>query len=209
MFQKHLSIRVRLLLLIGFASMATLGMLSYFAVSERNELLSKAAADVYNNAERIASKQNNVVSYAQQLASLLIQFHAADRLPVASNCSHLLGYVLRQEPRLANIAIATTNGDVICNATRTVQPVNIADRAYFQRALADGGTAVGKAVFGRSNGKWNLPVAKAMLGKNGSIQSVLVVSLDLQWVNLELSHVLHQAGGRIGLIDSNGIVLAR
>ena len=209
MFQKHLSIRIRLLLLIGFASMATLGMLSYFAVSERNELLSKAAADVYNNAERIASKQNNVVSYAQQLASLLIQFHAADRLPVASNCSHLLGYVLRQEPRLANIAIATANGDVICNATRTAQPVNIADRAYFQRALADGSTAVGKAVFGRSNGKWNLPVAKAMLGKNGSIQSVLVVSLDLQWVNLELSHVLHQAGGRIGLIDSNGIVLAR
>ena len=209
MFHKHLSIRVRLLLLIGFASMATLGILSYFAVSERNELLSRAAADVHNNAERIASQQNNTINYAQQLANLLIQFHAAGSMPVASDCSHLLGYVLRQEPRLANIAIATTNGDVICNATRTSQPINIADRAYFQRALANGGTVVGKAIFGRSSGKWNLPVAKAMLSKDGSIQSVLVVSLDLQWVNQELSHVLHQEGGRIGLIDGNGIVLAR
>ena len=209
MFNRHLSIRSRLLLLIGLASMAMVGMLSYFAVSERNELLSKATADVHNNAERIASRQKSVINYAQQLANLLSQLHDMGSLPVAAECPKLLGHMLQQEPRLANILIATTDGNAICNATRTSSPINIADHAYFKKALVDGTTVVGKAVFGRSNGKWNLPVAKAMRSKDGSIQSLLVVSLDLGWVNQELSHVMHQEGGRIGLIDSNGIVLAR
>jgi hypothetical protein len=80
-------------------------MLSYFAVFERDELLSKATADVHNNAERIANQQKNIINYAQQLANLLTQLHDMGDLPVAADCSQLLGHMLQQEHRLANILI--------------------------------------------------------------------------------------------------------
>ncbi|MDO8989027.1 MAG: EAL domain-containing protein [Sideroxyarcus sp.] len=209
MFNRRLSLRVRLLLLIGFASLATLGVLAYFAISQRNELLARAAADVHDNAVRIARQQQNLIEYAQQVSNLLTQYQGMGDRPVADDCQKLLAHMLQQEPRLANIVISNAKGDYLCNATRTVRLINNADRDYFQQALIRDGFVTGKAIYSRSNGRWNLPVAKALRNSAGRISSVLVVALDLQWINRELSHVIGKEGARIGLIDQNGIVLAR
>jgi diguanylate cyclase (GGDEF)-like protein len=208
MLNKNLSIRVRLLLLIGFAAFATLCVLVYFAVSQRNYLLSEAKDGVHDTAMRIARDQTNVINFANQLDNLLVQFHNFGGLLPAKDCPQMLAQLLSQDSRLANMLLADVRGNVFCNAVAVARPINIADREYFHKVLVNERGVVGKAIFSRTNGKWELPIAKRLLDRDGHVRGVLVVAIDLQWVNRELSHSIRQ-DARIGLIDSRGIVLAR
>lgn len=206
---KVFSIRTRALMLVGLAFIVMIGMLTYVAFVDRNENVSVAMAGLQINAERIASEQNNIVNYAQQLVNVLLQTNELSDVAYTPNCHELLAEIVKQEPRIATVAIADLDGNYICNAATTAQPVNIADRIHFQKALSSPVIVTGEAVIGRSTGKWGLPFTKAIRDKSGHIKGVLVVFVDLQWVSRELGRVESVSGERIGLIDYKGTVLAR
>ncbi|MDE2585406.1 MAG: GAF domain-containing protein, partial [Betaproteobacteria bacterium] len=203
-----LSIRSRTLLLLGLAFAVMLGILVYFALSERQDDEEEAIANVQATAERIAREQDRVVDYARQLVTVLTQ--AQDPRDFATpRCQKFLAQVLGQEPRLANIIIAAPNGDVVCNGTLGARPSNISDRSHFQKALASHDLVIEKAIIGRSSGKWSLPFAMAIRDDAGRALGVLAVLVDLTWVERELGKGNYPPGARLGLIDARGTVLAR
>jgi len=204
---KKTSIRVRLLLLVGLVSMATLSIFSYFAISERNELLTSASEDVFNKAKRIALEQNKIIDFAQSLENILIQVDTLGVLSNVQSCEKIL-YALRQDTRLTNIVFASPNGDVICSATAPYLRRNIADREYFQKAITSNQVVIGEPIKGRLTGKWGIPISKGVRDKSGKIKNILIVTIDPLWINNELSQQ-NSGDSRAGLIDSKGIVLAR
>jgi PAS domain S-box-containing protein len=208
MLKNSYSIRVRLILLLGIVSIVMLCMLSIFAVYERNELLHRSSLSLLNNTKQIAREQSNVINYAIVLGNVLTQLHSTGALTKVADCRSELGNLLRQEPRIANILIASKNGDVICNATPTNQAMNVWDRDYFQQAIRSDGLIISGPIQLRSNGKWGIPIAKRLQDKHGNAQNVLVISIDLQWISKDLAR-LNGDESRLGLIDSKGFVLAR
>jgi PAS domain S-box-containing protein/diguanylate cyclase (GGDEF)-like protein len=203
------SIRSRVLLLLGLTFLAVMAAFGYFAYSGREHDLAIATENVRQTAERIADKQSEIIASTRQLLTMLTEAHALREFGPTPQCQQLLSKIVRREPRFATILVAAPNGDVICNATPTPSPINVADRAYFAKALASADLVVEEAIVSRSTGKWSLPFAKAIRGDAGQVHGVLLMQLDLQWVARELSKAELTAGARLGLVDSRGTVLVR
>ena len=206
---KPASIRVRALLLIAVSSLATLCLLLFAAVSERNEKLSSAMEELGNTAERIAREQGNLLNSLKREVFWLAEFNNIKGIPETENCHQFLQQMLKQEPHLSNIQISAPDGNIICNASPTTHTINVADRDYFSQTQKSNQIVIGQAVIGRSTGKWMLPIAKQLRDKQGHLHGILVISVNLQWVNQELNAIGDSVGGRVGLITSKGTVLAR
>lgn len=204
-----LGIRIRALLAFGLLFVTMFGMLVYFVVTERMDRLAETAAETQADAQRLASEQSTIIERTQQMVSLLTDLHDINELPGSAGCQETLAHLLRQRPRLSNIQVAGLDGVVTCNATPTEHPIDIADRAYFQRALAVAKPVLGEAVVDRSTGKFGLPCAVAIRDRDGQPRGVLVAIIDLQWINATFSDIGEPQGSRLGLIDGTGRVLAR
>lgn len=185
------------------------GTAAYLAFAERQGKLAATAANLQTTVARIAAEQQDIVTFAGQLLVLLMQTQDLRKFAPSRECHEFLAKVLEQEPRVANIAIAAPNGDLICNAAAPPHPVNVADRVHFLKASNTSNLVVGEAVVSRSTGKWSLPFAKAIRDDAGELQGVLLVLIDLAWVNRRLAPEKYPNATRIGLIDDRGTVLAR
>ena len=203
------SLRFRALAMLGLTFSVILIALAYFVLTQREERLADAMVRLQANAEGIAGKQHRVIDYAQQFLSMMLEIRDLREFGPTPHCQKLLAGLLARNAPLANIAIADLNGDLICNSIATDGPINIADRQYFQGALATTDVVISEAIVSRSTGKFGLPLAKAIRNESGQVKSVVVVLLDLQWLNNELGGANYPEGARIGLVDIRGLVLAR
>jgi diguanylate cyclase (GGDEF)-like protein/PAS domain S-box-containing protein len=67
---------------------------------------------------------------------------------------------------------------------------------------------IGEALHSQNPGKLALPFYKAVFGDGGSVNSVIVVLVDLSWAGQELAKTEHPEGTRVGLVDAKGLLLA-
>jgi HD-GYP domain-containing protein (c-di-GMP phosphodiesterase class II)/HAMP domain-containing protein len=196
-------------LLLGLLFVAVLCVTSYRALVHRSDELADAMRRVNERTELIAKNQNDVVDHVREMLTLLLVSNDFASFSLGPHCPQLLAYLVRNDHRVANLLFAMPNGDVQCNATHSASPINIADRAYFQQALAADGPIIGEAVTDRTSGKWSLPFAQASRDKSGHVQGVMVAALDLGWLKGALANDKYSEGLRVGLFDHDGTVLVR
>lgn len=208
MNQVFSSIRIRIFLLLGLSFVVMLATSAYVAYIERQDSLASALANLQQNAMHIANEQDKVIDYAQQLLLLLASRNLPEIAP-GSRCPESFGQILRSDSRMANVGMASTDGNIICNASASANMISIGDRDYFRNALKTAQPVIGNAVRDRSSAKWTLPFARAIRNESGNVEGVLAVWIDLSWVNRELQKARLPPGARIGLIDGMGTVLAR
>ncbi len=203
------SLRTRALLLIGLAFVIFAGITAFRAAAERQTHLEFVSGHLLDTAKLISAQQNHVIEYAQQLLESLIRAQDGRQALVSEDCQHTLAKRLKEEPRIANIIVALPDGAVVCSATPTARPVNLADLANFQQALASPSVVIGEAMISPITGKRSLPVLKAVRDSSGGTLAVFAVSLDLSSLAGQVADAKFPAGARIGLIDAKGRVLAR
>jgi PAS domain S-box-containing protein len=203
------SLRIRILIFLTLLFVFVMGTAGYHAHMERRRDLADAMTRVQERAASIAEKQAEVVNDLQHYLSLLLFTQDLTNFSRTTRCPLLLAHLVKDDRRLANIAFAGPTGQIICDGTPTPSPINIADRAYFQKALKTSDVVIERAIVGRSSGKWSLPFAQSVRDDVGRVQGVLTATLDLQWVQDEFGKIGLGEGGRIGLIDSAGTVLVR
>jgi len=200
---------MRILALLGVTFSIVALAVAYLAEIEREKNLASAYANVRADAERIASEQAGLSNFAEQFLEQLIQTHDFPAFARSPDCQPLLAQIVAQEPRLANVVVASPEGAVLCDAREKMPAFNLADRSYFQKTLNSKDLVTGGPLLGRSVQRWGLPYAKAIRDKNGRVKAVAVALLDFAWVNRELAAHTHSLEGRVGLVSANGIVLAR
>ena len=181
----------------------------YNAYERRNHELSEMLKTLGIHAHEIADSENQTVRYIEQLPLLISQTSVFNPPFDSSNCHLILEHLVKNDPHIANLMLAAPNGNVVCKSNTVPGSLNVADRHYFKEALASRDLIVGEAIMGRTSKLWVLPFAISVRDKQGHIKGVMEASLDLGWIKAEFVRGKYPPEARIGLIDSEGNVLAR
>jgi PAS domain S-box-containing protein len=126
-------------------------------------------------------------------------------------CTDLLRTLFADYPRYANLGVIKTNGEISASALPLTNTVNLADRSFFQRALATRDLSIGDYEVGRISGKPSFDLGYPVFDPSGQVQAVVFAALDLDWVNRSDYAVQMQLpeGATWTKIDGKGTILVR
>lgn len=122
-----------------------------------------------------------------------------------------LGALLTTIPGLRIVGQAG-DGHVFCGARPDDGLLNLADQAFFQRALQTGAFTLSDYQDYQSepiSGKATLSFGYPVLTETGQVQAVVFASLDLAWLNQLAAQAQLPAGSSFTIIDRNGTILVR
>ena len=202
------SLRVRLLLLVVLAVLPALALIVYTAAEQRRG----AIADVQETALRVArlaaSDQGRRIASAGELLVALAQFREV-RLRDGARCSTLFAEVLKRYPLYLNLGAVNSSGELFCSALPISEPTNVADRAYFKRAVASRDFAVGDYQIGRVTKKASVNVAYPVLGEEGTVRGAVFAAIDLASLNQIVREARLPERSTFTVVDGQGTVLVR
>ena len=200
------SIQVRLMVLtlavaLPFAALVLFGALRANGQSEI-EALERAAAHARLTA---ACVDDQVIKVDSVLASLGSALTA--RPEDAGRAQSVLSALRAQlHPAFGPLRVSDATGSLVAGLNGANG--SIADRRYFQRALATSGLAVGEATRSFNGNEWTLGLARRIVGESGMPAGVVSVTTRLAGLQGMLDATGLPAGAVITLIDEQGVVLA-
>ncbi|MBN1579138.1 MAG: GAF domain-containing protein, partial [Anaerolineae bacterium] len=205
----HLSsVRFRLLLLVLLAVLPVLGLTLYTHLEQR----ARAAAGAQETALRLVrlavDRQDDTIRGTRQLLFALAQLPEM-RGPDPDSCSGFLARLLDQYPHYVLLGVIGVDGEVLCSAPLAQGRVNLADRAYFQRARQTRAFAVGDYQIDRVTGKSTIHFGQPVLDGQGQVRAVVFASLDLAGLGELGADARLPDGSTLTILDRNGTILAR
>lgn len=204
-----LSVRWRFLLLLLCTSAVLLSASVYRALDRRSADIAAARAQQDVLSAAMADRQRLAFENTRRLLTLLTQAVDLSALINDPQCDRRLAGLVSQDPQVANVFMALPNGDTRCHLVRGPKALNIANRSFMPRALAQDGPVVGAAQIGGFTGKHVLPVAQRIVDAQGRLRGLIVVAMDLSWVTHEAPVGRASAPSIAGLVDAHGRVITR
>lgn len=205
-------IQARLVLILLFASLPAFGVFAIYAVYRFQQEKAEAIQELRQRAQSIASTRGVLLdqteSLLQSLASLP-QLRNAKQDPEA--CGEVLVRTLRGNQHYANIAVADVDGWVLCRGIVLApsKPINVADRAWFQRLLARRDFVVGNFAIGRGSGERSIHTAYPVFDDNHALIGAVNAGIRLSWLRERFAALDLPRGIAVALLDSDGTVLLR
>lgn len=201
---RHLSLRARLMLLALLSMAPVLAVDVYLAWVELQEANRKALHELGIGVDRMQQRMQLVLGHAQSVGEAIGSLAESASDP-NRGCGEALRAAAQYSDYVTNFALATPGGEVRCSASPVSVPVSLADRPYFQEAIATGRIAVSGYFLDRITGQGTLMMAIPHLGPAGTVTSVAVAAFDS--ANLvrgieQLGHIPVTAA----LIDRDGII---
>ncbi|WER50632.1 adenylate/guanylate cyclase domain-containing protein [Cupriavidus sp. WKF15] len=200
------SLRVRMLLLVLLAILPMLLLILTTNLEERRAAEQRVQDGTIRLLRLTISQHERLIEGSRQLLIALAQIPVVhDRSEAA--CSTLFGNFLKQYPFYANLAAADLEGNVYCSGLRLAEPVNVADRGYFQRALQYKGLAIGDYQISRTSRKASVNFGYPILDETGSPKGVVFAALDLRWLDQLAVEARLPPDAVLILLDRHGTVL--
>jgi signal transduction histidine kinase len=200
------SLRLRLWLLVLLAFMPALGLMFYTAAEQRQRAVKEVKDQALRMAQIASSDQERRIDGTRYL--LVALAHVPNvRDGDAAECARFLSTLLKDNPLYTVLGMADLRGDVICSAVPLTQPVNIADRAYFQDAIETRDFAIGEFHTGRITNKAAIGFGYPVLDDEGRVQAVVAAAMDLSWLNQLMADAELPEGALLLVIDRNGTIL--
>lgn len=204
----RLSLRVRLVLLILIAMLPAIGTIVWTARQQRLEMVRDAGNDCLALARLAATQQGQILEAARQLLVTVANFPPV-RAGDAAQCTELFTRLRHDHPQYANLGANHPNGDTWASGLPMRQPVNLADRSWFQRMMQSKTFVVGNYQVGKISGKASVYMGYPILDATGTVREVVYLALDAGWLHRELSRVSMPAEAVMTAVDREGTVLAR
>ncbi len=201
-------LRVWLLGLVLLAALPGVGVTLSQLMAARHREAAEARHSALLLARLLAAEHARLVSGGRELLVSLAQRTATEGLDREACGAHLVA-LLRELPSYANLGVATPDGTVVCSAVPLPGPVNIADRPYFQRALATHDLGVGEYQVGRITGRPTLNLGYPVRDARGTVQGLVFAAIDLTWVSELATATQLPAGAELFVVDGAGTVLSR
>ena len=202
-----MSIRVRLLLLILGAVLLPAVLFGWRYFDDRAKEVDAAINSMAATARKIATSVDAKIQGTTQLHFGLSRAQDLGS-PDKTACSKFLGDVLEKNPDFTGILTITPDGRLFCDSLWTGRTLDLRDRRYFQRAIANPGVAVIEPVFGRLTGSAVLQIAYGAPNEQGRVKFVLLASLDLKRLMQEQIRSL-PPGAEFLLVDDKGDVFVQ
>jgi signal transduction histidine kinase/HAMP domain-containing protein len=201
-----LSIRSRVLMLTSAMLLPTLGHLLYDRWESEHTIEAQAMADAGSAARKIAETQSNLFDNAELVLDLIAALPSV-RAGNADACQPILHGLIDKNPRYAALGVFTPEGDLICASRPLAGVGNSVSRDWFQAALNARGFAVGEYQVGVLTERPSLGAAKPILRADGSVDSIMYASLNLDWITANIEKTLSSDTAFL-LVDRAGTVFS-
>lgn len=200
--------RTRLILFVVIASIPSLAIFGYSFFVQRNKAIDIAKEDALRLTEIVAQSHAQVVRQVNELL-----FSLSDNPIIneqnSEECEARLSSLLQMQADIVFLAAANLDGLIYCSSPASDDQVNVADRAYFQDALAEERFVVGEYIIGRITGIPVIAFAYPLHADDGDLSGVLIASISLdRFENLAREAMLPE-GSTLTLIDDQGTILVR
>jgi PAS domain S-box-containing protein len=203
-------LRFRLVLLVLLASVPPVVLTLHIARQDRQRQTKALRQRSQDMVKLAARKEDEMIAGTRQLLQAVA---ASSQVQSAQwgNCNKLLQTLFADYPRYVSLGVININGEVSASAPALTEPVNLADRAFFQRTLATRDLSIGDYQVGRITGKPGLSIAYPVFDPSERVQAVVFATLNLDWVNRSDYAVQIQLppGATWTKIDGKGTILAR
>src|SRR3972149_1740884 len=206
------SLSTRLALLVLLAVFPLLVLVLANAARERASAAARAQADALRVARFAASNQSQFVEQARQMLLNLAQMpelRRGDPPACGDVYDSLQAEFLRQSPRYANLGLVDLSGNIYCSVERVSGRVDVADRAYFRRALDTLAFSQDDYEYDSTIGKAIVTFGYPVLDFNSRPRLVIFAALDLGWLNSLAAQAQLPEGSTLTVIDRNGTILIR
>ena len=202
------SLRVRLFLLVLATAVPGMGLILYEGFEQWELATDVSEQHALDNAREISREHERLIQAGHHLLQALAEITSV-RAHDGKSCNRLFSKMVKAQPAFTNLGAAKPDGDVFCSAIALTQPVNFADRPYFQQALRTRDLVVGEYLIGRISGKPNITISYPALDNSGVVQAVVIAGLSLDWFNKFVAESQLPQGSVATLTDRNGMILAR
>ncbi|HEY0846887.1 MAG TPA: EAL domain-containing protein [Noviherbaspirillum sp.] len=204
------SLRAKVFLAFGIPLLVMTALLIGYAAEEAEDRLSFERERVRQLAVLITIEQNNAARHLSGFIGLLGEDQAVRAAGGApATCQQFLAARLEQAPGVANLGIVSASGELVCSAVKMYDHGAVVRNAGFRHALVASGLATGEPIFSRATGETSLPLYKAIRKADGSVDGAIFALMDLGWLSRTPAQSEFPPGARVGLLQANGMVVAR
>jgi signal transduction histidine kinase len=202
------SLRSRAILLVLLAILPLLALTFYSYVTQRNRAVREVQRDELVACRNLATIQGALMRSTRQVLATLAQLPLVQRRD-QHECNALFAKLMEQSGHYTLIGAADPEGRMFASVPAATEPVKVADRLWFQKAIQTRSFFVGEALKERISGKYSLHLSFPILDDNRRIQGAIVAALDLDWLGGLLAHSDLPPSTALVLTDATGIVLYR
>jgi signal transduction histidine kinase len=201
------SLTARLFMLVLIAVLPAIFIQAYNEFDLRRSREADIRQQVIQTTRQFGEEMGELREGARQLLLALSQ------LPVAQSghgaeCSKLFASLRTKFPNYSLLGAADVNGNVFC-ASRPIGHRNVADHAFFQRAMPRDGVAVGNYFVDPDTGEKQINFAHRFYDGNGKVAGVVFAALDLAWLSDHLKERGLSPTASILIADREGNIIAR
>ncbi|HZS33555.1 MAG TPA: diguanylate cyclase [Methylomirabilota bacterium] len=202
------SLRDRLVAVVLLAALPAFGLALYTHRVQRREQARAARDDAWRLARVAAQVHEQRLAELRRLLTVAAALPEA-RDPAAPGCAARYAALAREVADVADLGIAAASGDVVCTAAPAREPVNVADRPWFDRAVRTQAFAVGDHEVDPSAARARVVAALPVPYPGGGTQAVVFAALDLDWLGRFAAAADLPPGWIVALSDDRGTILAR
>jgi hypothetical protein len=129
----------------------------------------------------------------------------------ATGCNSDMAAAAAEAPpyRYTGIGAANLSGDLYCLSPPPTSAINIADRAYFLRAVGTKSFGVGDFQIGRSSGISAIGTGYPVRDAGGAVNGIVLAALSLPFLHTYLTNQRPHAAFDVLVVDDHGTVLGR
>ncbi|WP_243358084.1 PAS domain S-box protein [Fundidesulfovibrio terrae] len=201
------TIRRALVTLVLTAVLPALGIILYSGIEARKQALRDAENSALLMAQGIAELQERTTRDIQLL------FQVLTKTPLilqnqGSESTELFRELVRDNPELANIAVADLDGNLLASAV-AYEKVNVSGRKHFQEVLRSGSFTVGEYQVSMTTGQPVFPFASPLRGPGGRTVGVLLASIPLGPISKLFQNAYLPPDSVVSVADRNGSRLHR
>ena len=172
-----MSLRARILWLVGVASLLPLVAMVWVLLEQRAATLAQVRTQLDGRTAVLASDLDDKISGTVQLLFGLARVPQLGQ-PDVDACSTFLAEVLREHPQYTGLLTIRPDGQLHCDSLRSGRRLDLSDRGYFRRALTASHHVV-EPVIGRLTGKAVLQIAYPVRDPQGVLRFIMLASLNL------------------------------
>ena len=205
--EKLLGIRARLVLL-ALILVAPLMLERTRSLEDiRNKQIARAYAEFSSIAQHSADRQREVISSVETVLKSAAYIHASTQA-AGHNCGALRAGLPVNLPWIRNLMIVGKDGRIQCATFDTLIGLDVNDRAYFQKAQQTRDFVFSDFLLAKTDHEPIMMAAYPVSAVDGRLGSVILASVNLNWMSKIMSDLSDHPGILAVLVDSVGTVLA-
>lgn len=202
------SLRSRIAALAALSILPGLILVVAMAAQDRNLAVKNVDTE---NLIHLRQARLIVTDKIESVQSLLSVLTEADQVigDDQTACNAFLARIIAQSEGYSSLAFYRPNGDLWCSAPLPPNPVNSAQREFFQNAISQNGFALGGFQIGAITGKAVFTFGSPIKDKDGRLQGVVAGGIDVEKLNAKIDSLKLPEGYAVDVTDAKGTFIVR